>query len=295
MKIASTKKDLLSILYFPGLIFTLFILFFLLGGINNLSVFILGNVDFVYRREIILTIPCFLSSLIGYIFLRIFDFYLIKRKIIGAQKVFTRGIISWVSTRIPIWILDLLIAILTSLLNVWAFYSLVSLFGWISFHDFPQNDGSILERIVHCFFTSFREEFIFRFFLLSSLAVGFNMLTKLKISILVSLLISSILFGLFHYLVIQERGALWSLILSDISTGMVLGAAYILTKSLWFSLGFHLGWNFFLGAIPVINGFTINNLPGWYGLLAIPIILLILLPIYIYSRSFLQNRIHWLW
>jgi membrane protease YdiL (CAAX protease family) len=160
---------------------------------------------------------------------------------------------------------------------------------------YPNSEMNFLDKLVNCLFTSIREEFLFRFFLMSALAFGINLVANKKVSISSSLIITSILFGISHFRIVQEQTFSWYLFLLDVAAGVILGMAYILTKSLYFSLGFHLGWNFFLGAIPVLGRFSIYNAPDWNNLLAILIILAIMTPVYCCSRTFLKLNTHWLW
>lgn len=63
----------------------------------------------------------------------------------------------------------------------------------------------------------------------------------------IALAISAILFGAAHSF---NPGASWN---SDVSiaveAGLLLGAAFVATKNLWFPIGLHFAWNFFEGPI----------------------------------------------
>jgi membrane protease YdiL (CAAX protease family) len=73
------------------------------------------------------------------------------------------------------------------------------------------------------------------------------------------------------------------------TAGLVLGFAYLLTKSLYFSLGFHFGWNFFLGAIPVVSHISTHNAPEWDNLLTILIVLIIMTSVYFFLKPSLET------
>ncbi len=61
-----------------------------------------------------------------------------------------------------------------------------------------------------------------------------------------ALIISSALFGLAHS---QNPGATWLSTGAVAVDGMMLGAAYMLTRSLWLPMGIHAGWNFVQGEL----------------------------------------------
>ncbi len=71
----------------------------------------------------------------------------------------------------------------------------------------------------------------------------------------VALLVTSALFGLAHIL---NPGATWfSSFAIAVEAGLLLGGAYMLTRSLWMPIGLHAAWNFTQGAIfgvPVSGG-----------------------------------------
>lgn len=60
-----------------------------------------------------------------------------------------------------------------------------------------------------------------------------------------SLTISAVVFGFAHA---QNPGAtMFSSIAIAFEAGILLGVAFVLTRSVWFATGIHAGWNFFLG------------------------------------------------
>ncbi|MDQ0615450.1 membrane protease YdiL (CAAX protease family) [Microbacterium sp. W4I4] len=56
-----------------------------------------------------------------------------------------------------------------------------------------------------------------------------------------ALAVSSALFGLIHLL--NPDATLWGALAITIEAGLLLGAAYLATGSLWLSIGLHFGWN----------------------------------------------------
>jgi membrane protease YdiL (CAAX protease family) len=58
----------------------------------------------------------------------------------------------------------------------------------------------------------------------------------------ISLAVSALVFGLSHYGPVE--GALWGSVAITIEAGLLLAAAYMLTRRLWISIGLHMMWNF---------------------------------------------------
>ena len=77
---------------------------------------------------------------------------------------------------------------------------------------------------------------------------------------------SGLLFGLVH---LGNPGAtMFAAVAIAIEAGILLGAAYAATRSLWFPIGIHIGWNFAEGGI---FGASVSGLPGGHGLLNFPL------------------------
>ena len=70
-----------------------------------------------------------------------------------------------------------------------------------------------------------------------------------------SYLLWTALFGALH---IMNPGATWfSSVAIAVEAGILLGAAYMLTRQLWLSIGIHAAWNFTQGwvfSVPVSGG-----------------------------------------
>ena len=58
----------------------------------------------------------------------------------------------------------------------------------------------------------------------------------------ISLIVSALVFGLSHYAPVE--GALWGSFAITIEAGLLLAAAYMLTRRLWIAIGLHMAWNF---------------------------------------------------
>lgn len=86
-----------------------------------------------------------------------------------------------------------------------------------------------------------------------------------------ALVVSSLVFGLTH--LINPQGTLEGALFIAVEAGILLAAAYMLTRRLWLSIGFHMAWNYTQSAIfsGVVSGndaqqglvrSTING-PNW--------------------------------
>ncbi len=62
-----------------------------------------------------------------------------------------------------------------------------------------------------------------------------------------ALVVSSLVFGLTHLL--NPQGTLEGALFIAVEAGILLGAAYMLTRRLWLSIGFHMAWNYTQSAI----------------------------------------------
>jgi membrane protease YdiL (CAAX protease family) len=63
----------------------------------------------------------------------------------------------------------------------------------------------------------------------------------------ISLAVSSLVFGFVHLL--NPAGTITGAIFISIEAGLLLAAAYMLTRRLWLSIGFHMAWNYTQSAI----------------------------------------------
>ncbi|MFY7942509.1 MAG: CPBP family intramembrane glutamic endopeptidase [Burkholderiaceae bacterium] len=72
-----------------------------------------------------------------------------------------------------------------------------------------------------------------------------------------ALVVSSLLFGLTHLL--NPQGTLEGALFIAVEAGILLAAAYMLTRKLWLSIGFHMAWNYTQSAI--FSGIVSGNDP----------------------------------
>ncbi|WP_327392597.1 MULTISPECIES: type II CAAX endopeptidase family protein [unclassified Streptomyces] len=62
-----------------------------------------------------------------------------------------------------------------------------------------------------------------------------------------ALVISGLLFGVVH--LVNPGATVWGAVAIAVEAGLMLGAAYAATRSLWLPIGLHLGWNLAAGGI----------------------------------------------
>ncbi len=85
----------------------------------------------------------------------------------------------------------------------------------------------------------FFEELVFR-------AILFRIVEE-KLGSWIALAISSLFFGVAH--ISNPNATLFSSIAIAIEAGILLGAAYMLTRRVWFAVGIHMAWNYVQGAV----------------------------------------------
>ena len=97
----------------------------------------------------------------------------------------------------------------------------------------------IVNSFIGCMFTGIGEEIVFR-------GVVFRWLDE-RLGFAAALILSALLFGVMH---IANPGAtVWSSIAIAIEAGLLLGAAYKFSGTLWLPIGIHWAWNFTQGSI----------------------------------------------
>ena len=72
-------------------------------------------------------------------------------------------------------------------------------------------------------------------------------ITESALGTWIALVLSSMLFGLLHLM--NPQATLQGAVAIIFEAGVLLGAAYVLTRRLWLPIGIHAGWNFTQGGI----------------------------------------------
>lgn len=105
-----------------------------------------------------------------------------------------------------------------------------------------------LSIVALALFVSVFEEFVFRGAVLGALVKYFS-----RVPVIFPLVAQAMLFVAFH----PCSGKPLIYFVEIFAAGMFLGWAYLQTRSLWFSIGFHVGWDL---AIVLLTGFHSRNL-----------------------------------
>lgn len=170
--------------------------------------------------------------------------------------------------------------------------ALIVLFGGYSFKWSPENASSVILPIITTqLVAAFVEELIFR-------GLAFQAIEK-KGGSLLALALTSLFFGIAH---LGNPGAtVWGAFSITIEAGLLLGAAFLWRRNVWFIIGLHFFWNAIEGLLGIpISGHPSSGLftvevtgpdlltGGKFGLEAsiIPVIisLLITIPMLLFAR-----------
>jgi uncharacterized protein len=116
----------------------------------------------------------------------------------------------------------------------------------------------LIAMVTMALFSGICEELVFR--------GGVYRITEDMFGTGAALLISGALFGMVH--LANPHASLLAGIAIAVEAGILLGAAYAATRSLWLPIGIHMGWNFAEGGI---FGAAVSGAPAGHGLLRIPL------------------------
>lgn len=133
-----------------------------------------------------------------------------------------------------------LVVAIAALLGVYRITGWGTLEGWV---DFFMAAGLV---------AGFVEEVLFR-------GIIFRWVEELAGS-WAALAVSAGLFGLAH--IMNDNATLFSSVAIAIEAGLLLGAAYMLTRSLWLAIGLHAGWNLTQGLVFDVNvsGYAVDGI-----------------------------------
>ncbi len=119
-----------------------------------------------------------------------------------------------------------------------AVYAILWLMGAVSFTGINPVSG-IVPVLAISISSAIGEEIVFR-------GVVYRILEN-SFGTVVALVVSGAIFGLIH--AFNPGATIFSTLAIALEAGILLGAAYTLTGSLWFPIGLHFGWNFTEGGI----------------------------------------------
>lgn len=119
-------------------------------------------------------------------------------------------------------------------------YAMLWAYGAVTFHGWNTNVANgVAAAFVLSLLAGVGEEIIFRGVVYRLFEEGFGTL--------IAIVLSGAMFGLIHA---GNKGAtLESSLAIALEAGVLLAAAYVLTRSLWLPIGLHFGWNFTEGGI----------------------------------------------
>lgn len=152
------------------------------------------------------------------------------------------------------WWIDFIFGMILGIILMSIIFLVELGFGWIRiqnlFFTASETFPFILYLVLYfIIFTSvsISEELMFRGYFIKNLSEGFNFrIIKPHTAILISLVLTSLLFGLGH---IANPHATWISSLNIALAGLLLGLGLVLTGELAIPLGLHLTWNFFQGNV----------------------------------------------
>lgn len=122
-----------------------------------------------------------------------------------------------------------------SSLLVFALYAIIlRIFGMYRIGSVSFDGTALLEKFCFCLLVAVGEEVLCR-------GIMFRLVAQCS-NITVALLVSSLIFGFMH--IPNPNATLWSGIAIAVEAGLLLGAAYAFSGSLWMPIGLHWMWNF---------------------------------------------------
>lgn len=123
---------------------------------------------------------------------------------------------------------------------------LMAILGVYSASFTTEDWKDIVLSFVFYFLVACGEEVVFR-------GIIFRMIDE-RFNTCAALVISALLFGFIH--LVTPNSSIWSSVAISIEAGLLLGAAYKYTGTLWFPIGIHWGWNFTQGNV---FGFSVSG------------------------------------
>jgi membrane protease YdiL (CAAX protease family) len=270
-----------------------------------LMVFIGGCLSIVLGGILLLLDPSILTSSgnvspLAMLLSVIAEGFAVTVSIFLARRFLDKRTIESLGLKINTWtLIDLLVGIGITFLQMGLIYLLMSGLGWITFQGFVWQFDPLslvlkntLLFLIIFILVGWTEELLCRGYQLQTIASGTNLLW--------GVILSSAIFGILH---IFNPGANLASTLGIFLAGLFFAYAYVRTRQLWLPIGMHLGWNFFEG---VGFGFPVSGLDIYpltriqvhgpelwtggvfgpeAGLIVIPALLLGVLLVYLYSRK----------
>jgi hypothetical protein len=150
-------------------------------------------------------------------------------------------------------LVDILAGIAITFVMMGVIYIIMLSSGWIEFEGFAwqsEPPAAVVRNVLFIFLAfvlvGWNEELLSRGYHLQNVADGLNLTW--------GVILSSAVFGILH---LANPNATWVSAVGIFLAGLFLVFAYLRTKQLWLSIGLHIGWNFFEGAV---FGFPVSGM-----------------------------------
>jgi len=153
------------------------------------------------------------------------------------------------------WLRDMVAGLLLGTVLIGAIFAVEWAMGWLTVEGFRWQVQAPLLVLVNLLIylllmvaVAFYEELAYRGYILQNLNADW--------AVIVAVVASSLLFGLFHGL---NPNVTWLALVNIFLAGVVLAACYLVTRSLWLPMAFHFSWNVAQGAI---FSYPVSGLPA---------------------------------
>lgn len=150
------------------------------------------------------------------------------------------------------WWLDFVFGLLLGAGLMWMIFLIEKQMGWIKVLPTPENLGwanfyRYISRGLFLFIcVGFYEELLFRGYLLKNLSEGLHAKTSAKTAVLISLIVTSAIFGIAHA---TNPNATFVSSFNIALAGIFLGLGMLFNGKLAIPIGLHITWNFFQGNV----------------------------------------------
>jgi len=162
------------------------------------------------------------------------------RRFLDGETVLSLGL-----ARTRGWLRDMVAGLLLGTVLIGAIFAVEWAMGWLTVEGFRWQIQSplwvmanVLIYLLLMVAVAFYEELAYRGYILQNLNADW--------AVIVAVVASSLLFGLFHGL---NPNVTWLALVNIFLAGVVLAACYLVTRSLWLPMAFHFSWNVVQGAI----------------------------------------------
>ena len=162
------------------------------------------------------------------------------RRLLDGETVLSLGL-----ARTRGWLRDVVAGLLLGTVLIGAIFAVEWAMGWLIVEGFRWQVQSpllvmanLLLYLLLMVAVAFYEELAYRGYILQNLNADW--------AVIVAVIASSVLFGLFHGL---NPNVTWLALVNIFLAGVVLAGCYLTTRSLWLPMAFHFSWNFVQGGI----------------------------------------------